>query len=65
MSTTTDENKYFFGYMGIASALVFANLGAGKQHKNITNNLNNYSIRNSKSRSRSLFNGRIEAKKNY
>ena len=23
-----DENMYFFGYMGIASALVFANLGA-------------------------------------
>ena len=24
----TDETAYFFGYMGIASALVFANLGA-------------------------------------
>ena len=28
MSSTTDPNAYFFGYMGIASALVFANLGA-------------------------------------
>ena len=28
MSQTTDPNAYFFGYMGIASALVFANLGA-------------------------------------
>ena len=29
MSTTNDnETYYFFGYMGIASALVFANLGA-------------------------------------
>ena len=26
--TTEDQNQYFFGYMGIASALVFANLGA-------------------------------------
>ena len=26
--TTVDQNQYFFGYMGIASALVFANLGA-------------------------------------
>ena len=26
--TDTDDNAYFFGYMGIASALVFANLGA-------------------------------------
>ena len=26
--TTEDQNAYFFGYMGIASALVFANLGA-------------------------------------
>ena len=26
--STTDPNAYFFGYMGIASALVFANLGA-------------------------------------
>ena len=26
--STTDETAYFFGYMGIASALVFANLGA-------------------------------------
>ena len=25
---TKDQNCYFFGYMGIASALVFANLGA-------------------------------------
>ena len=25
---TTNENAYFFGYMGIATALVFANLGA-------------------------------------
>ena len=25
---TIDQNCYFFGYMGIASALVFANLGA-------------------------------------
>ena len=24
----SDSNSYFFGYMGIASALVFANLGA-------------------------------------
>ena len=30
MSTPTNDNEtyYFFGYMGIASALVFANLGA-------------------------------------
>ena len=28
MSTTADETPYFFGYMGIAAALVFANLGA-------------------------------------
>ena len=30
MSDTTkgSETEYFFGYMGIASALVFANLGA-------------------------------------
>ena len=26
--STIDKNSYFFGYMGIASALVFANLGA-------------------------------------
>ena len=26
--TTEEQNQYFFGYMGIASALVFANLGA-------------------------------------
>ena len=26
--TEVDQNSYFFGYMGIASALVFANLGA-------------------------------------
>ena len=26
--TESDDNAYFFGYMGIASALVFANLGA-------------------------------------
>ena len=26
--TETDDNAYFFGYIGIASALVFANLGA-------------------------------------
>ena len=28
MSATEDPTAYFFGYMGIASALVFANLGA-------------------------------------
>ena len=28
MSTTPDQTAYFFGYMGIAAALVFANLGA-------------------------------------
>ncbi len=27
-TATTNENAYFFGYMGIATALVFANLGA-------------------------------------
>ena len=27
-STSSSETSYFFGYMGIASALVFANLGA-------------------------------------
>lgn len=27
-TATTDDNAYFFGYMGVASALVFANLGA-------------------------------------
>jgi ATP synthase proteolipid subunit len=26
--TTPDPNNYFFGYIGVASALVFANLGA-------------------------------------
>ena len=26
--SVVDDNRYFFGYMGIASALVFANLGA-------------------------------------
>lgn len=26
--TATDESPYFFGYMGVAAALVFANLGA-------------------------------------
>ena len=26
--STTDANNYFFGYIGVASALVFANLGA-------------------------------------
>ena len=28
MSTDPDPNNYFFGYIGVASALVFANLGA-------------------------------------
>lgn len=28
MTDTTDPNNYFFGYIGVASALVFANLGA-------------------------------------
>lgn len=28
MSTNPDPNYYFFGYIGVASALVFANLGA-------------------------------------
>ena len=28
MSTESDPNNYFFGYIGVASALVFANLGA-------------------------------------
>ena len=28
MSSSTDDTAYFFGYMGIACALVFANLGA-------------------------------------
>merc|ERR1719409_110517 len=27
-TTTTDATPYFFAYMGVASALVFANLGA-------------------------------------
>lgn len=26
--SATDDNNYFFGYIGVASALVFANLGA-------------------------------------
>ena len=28
LQATKNENSYFFGYMGIATALVFANLGA-------------------------------------
>lgn len=28
MSSTSDPNNYFFGYIGVASALIFANLGA-------------------------------------
>lgn len=28
MASTQDPNNYFFGYIGVASALVFANLGA-------------------------------------
>lgn len=28
MTETTDPNNYFFGFIGVASALVFANLGA-------------------------------------
>jgi ATP synthase proteolipid subunit len=28
MNMTDDDNNYFFGYIGVASALIFANLGA-------------------------------------
>lgn len=28
MTTQQDPNNYFFGYIGVASALIFANLGA-------------------------------------
>lgn len=28
MATQQDPNNYFFGYIGVASALIFANLGA-------------------------------------
>ncbi len=28
MAETTDPNNYFFGFIGVASALIFANLGA-------------------------------------
>lgn len=28
MSTDVETSQYFFGYIGVASALVFANLGA-------------------------------------
>ena len=35
MSTKTDETAYFFGYMGIAFSLAFANLGTAYVTKKV------------------------------